>query len=80
MHDKEKEGKNYLYEIELTAKKRQEIETCAKSKGITFDQFIKEAINQNILDSKSQIAENEVLRNQLKLFRVEEGTQLDMGV
>jgi hypothetical protein len=68
MFDKEKEAENYLCEIEISAKKRQEIEICAKSKGMTFDQFIKDAINQGILECKSQTNENEVLPNQLELF------------
>ena len=68
MFDKEKEEKTYFYKIELSAQKKQEIETCAKARGIPFDRFIEEAINQNILEYKSQTTENEVLHNQLKLF------------
>jgi len=68
MHDKENEEKNYFYEIEISAQKKQDIEVCAKAKGITFDKFIKEAINQSILECELQIVDNEALPNQLNLF------------
>jgi hypothetical protein len=80
MHDKENEEKNYFYEIEIFAQKKQDIEACAKAKGITFDKFIKEAINQSILECKLQTIENDVLPNQLKLFNEEKETLFEIDV
>jgi hypothetical protein len=80
MFDKENEEKNYLCEIEISAKKKQEIETYANIKGITFDQFIKDAINQHLFENKSQISENDVLPNQLKLFNEEKETLFEIDL
>ena len=72
MATKKEQPKGYLCKIKISAKKRREIEICAKMKGITFNRFVKDAIIQSIEESKSLIAENNgVLSNQLDLFDVE---------
>jgi hypothetical protein len=80
MPDKDKES--YFYSIEVSAKKKQEIEAFAAAKGVTATRFIKDAINQNLVEHKLQIDDDEVLPNQLKLFSLEEhfksGTQLNL--
>ena len=83
MAKKKEENKGYLCKIKISAKKKREIETCAKIKGITFNRFVKDAINQSLLESKIRILEdNDVLRNQLELFDVDayfkSGAQLDI--
>ncbi len=83
MPDK-KEEKSYICKIKISARKRQEIEACAKAKGITFNRFIKDAINQNLIEYKTQMSDNEILRNQLELFDVDgyfkSGAQLDIDL
>jgi len=75
----EKDKQNYSYEIKVSEKKGQEIEACAKTKGITVNHFIKEAINQSLMEYKLQISDNDILHNQLELFN-EKPTQLDIGL
>ena len=72
MAKKKEQSKGYLCKIKISAKKKREIEAYANMKGITFNRFVKDAINQSIEESKNQIPENNgVLRNQLNLFDVE---------
>lgn len=72
---KNKKEKNYLCKLKITAQKKRDIEACAKAKGMTFNRFIKDAINQNITSCKSQMNDSGVLHNQLELFNGI-GTQL----
>lgn len=83
MAKKKEQEEGCLCRIKISAKKKREIETCAKAKGITFNRFVKDAINQSIMESKSQIPENnDALRNQMELFDVDayfkSGAQLDI--
>ena len=83
MAKKKEQEKAYLCRIKISAKKKKEIEICAKAKGITFNRFVKDAINQSVTESKIQILENNAaLRNQLELFDVDayfkSGAQLDI--
>ena len=75
MSPKDKKEKAYVCKIKISAKKRCDIELCAKAKGITFNRFIKDAINQCFMECKSQMNDNGVLPNQLELFK-KSGTQL----
>ena len=79
--EKKSKGKVYILKIKISAKKRREITACAKIKDITVNQFIKDAINQCLINCKMQY-DNSVLRNQLELFNIEEyfknGTQLNI--
>ncbi|MDR1182559.1 MAG: hypothetical protein LBL13_11330 [Bacteroidales bacterium] len=71
--EKKKKEKSYTYKVRISAKKKRNIEICAKAKGITFNRFIKDAINQSLMESKALISENnDVLRNQLELFNAED--------
>jgi len=73
MAKKKEQSKGCLCKIRISAKKKREIEIYAKMKGITFNRFLKDAINQSIEDSKSQLPDyNGVLRNQLNLFDEED--------
>jgi hypothetical protein len=83
MAKKKEQEKGCLCRIKISAKKKRDIEACAKAKGITFNRFVKDAINQSIMESKIQILENnDALRNQLELFDVDayfkSGAQLDI--
>jgi len=85
MAKKKEQPKGYLCKIKISAKKKREIEAYAKMKGVTFNRFVKDAINQSIVESKNQIPENNsVLRNQLDLFDVDayfkSGAQLDIDL
>jgi hypothetical protein len=72
---KRKEEKSYTCKIKISAKKRQSLEVCAKAKGVTLNRFIKDVINQSLIENKPQTLTSEndgVLKNQLKLFDIEE--------
>jgi hypothetical protein len=72
-YKKKKKEKTYTCKIKISVKKRKDIEVCAKAKGITLNRFIKDAINQSILEFKvTPIEDNSILRNQLKLFDTED--------
>jgi hypothetical protein len=72
-YKKKKKEKSYTCKIRISAKKKQNIEICAKAKGITLNRFIKDAINQSLMEYKMYASENsDVLRNQLELFDAED--------
>ena len=85
MAKKKEHPKGYICKIKISAKKRREIEACAKMKGVTFNRFVKDAINQSVVESKIRLLEsNDALRNQLELFDVDayfkNGAQLDIDL
>jgi hypothetical protein len=70
---KKKEEKGYICKIKISAKKKRSIEICARAKGITLNRFIKDAINQSLIEAKAQMTDNNgVLKNQLELFDTED--------
>lgn len=74
--------KSFTFKIKISAKRKKEITACAAIKGVTVNHFIKDAINQSLINHKTQSSENGVLRNQLELFNIEDyfknGTQLNI--
>jgi uncharacterized protein (DUF1778 family) len=85
-YKQKKEERSYTCRIKISATKKRNIEMCAKAKGITLNRFIKDAINQSLIEAKAQqiVENNGILKNQLKLFDTEEcfqkETQLNLDL
>ncbi|MDR0603128.1 MAG: hypothetical protein LBG80_02345 [Bacteroidales bacterium] len=76
-YKKKKKERSYTCRIKISATKKRNIEMCAKAQGITLNRFIKDAINQSLTEVKAlqAIEDNGILKNQLKLFDMEECLQ-----
>ena len=79
---KKKKEKSYIFKIKLSAKRKKDITVCAKTKGMSVNRFIKDAINQSLTNYKAQVNESCVPKNQLELFNVDDyfksGSQLNI--